>query len=479
MRKQLTLGTKLMASFGALILLVLVVGITSLRVSSDLSSDLDNAVNVIAKMQLLAGQISTATSDMTALERGVAFSTVLQQPDKADAFKRQFQESELLVRKRLDEFSSLPGSAEIRNELEQLRREQESVRQAHDELVSLLANQQMDLALTEFDAKLLPKLNNMSARAKKLVQIQGAHLASVAQGAEHKKAQVRWVISFLIALGVVAGIAVVVVLRRTTMALRRLTVEISSAAEQVSGASSQISASSQLLAEGASRQAGSLEETSASSQEMSSMTQRNAENTRVATSLMSEVDKKISEANHTLADMVVSMKDINGSSEKIARIIKVIDEISFQTNILALNAAVEAARAGEAGMGFAVVADEVRNLAQRCAVAAKDTASLIEDSISTSNEGTAKLNKLSGSITSITESAARVKKLVDEVNLGSQEQATGVEHIANALTQMEQVVQQVAASAEESASASETMTDQAHKMSGIVDRLALLVGNSK
>src|SRR5207342_1997764 len=129
----------------------------------------------------------------------------------------------------------------------------------------------------------------------------------------------------------------------------------------------------------------------------------------------------IEEANQHLAAMMESMKEINGSSERISKIIRVIDEIAFQTNILALNAAVEAARAGEAGMGFAVVADEVRNLAQRSAQAAKDTATLIEESIANSNDGNSKLEQVANAITGITEKTVRVKTLVDEVHLGSQE----------------------------------------------------------
>src|SRR5579862_6160682 len=130
--------------------------------------------------------------------------------------------------------------------------------------------------------------------------------------------------------------------------------------------------------------------------------------------------------------MVVAMGEINTQSGKISKIIKVIDENAFQTNILTLNAAVEAARAGEAGMGFAVVADEVRNLAQRCAQAAKDTAELIEESIAKSNGGQATVDQVATAIRSITVESAKVKTLVDEVNLGSQEQARGIEQISKA-----------------------------------------------
>jgi hypothetical protein len=124
---------------------------------------------------------------------------------------------------------------------------------------------------------------------------------------------------------------------------------------------------------------------------------------------MQKTGEDSSESNRALDRMVEQMKEIDGSSHKIARIIKVIDEIAFQTNILALNAAVEAARAGEAGLGFAVVADEVRNLAQRCAQAARDTAALIEESIATAGDGNAKLDQMAGAVRSVTESAVRVK----------------------------------------------------------------------
>ena len=479
MRRKATIGTKLFISSGVMLALLLVMGLTSLKVSSGLSKELDNAVNSIARKQLLAGQISTAAADMNALERGIAFNTVLQQPDKASAFKQQFLATEGRVEQYLESFKSLMKDTDSKAELEAVQNQYASIKTANQGFLQMLEKQQMDQALKAFDETLLPKLNEMSASAKKLVDGQGEQLAAVANSAESTKTSSRWITLILILLSSAVGVGVILLVRSITHTLRHLTWQMESCAEQVSDASGQISQSSQSLAQGMSRQAGSLQETSASSQQMSSMTQRNAANTVKVATLMDTVDGRVAEANKTLDQMVLSMKDINGSSVKIARIIKVIDEISFQTNILALNAAVEAARAGEAGMGFAVVADEVRNLAQRCAQAASDTESLIEESIGTSNEGTQKLNRMAEAIKSITQSTIEVKRLVGEVNSGSQEQAKGIEHIAGAMTQMEQVTQQAAANAEESASASETMSAQAETMAHVVRQLVEMVGVSE
>jgi uncharacterized protein Yka (UPF0111/DUF47 family) len=260
-----------------------------------------------------------------------------------------------------------------------------------------------------------------------------------------------------------------------TRALGKIVRELAEVAHQVAGGASEISGSAETLAQGASRQAASLEETSSSSEEINSMASQNAQNSKSAADNVVEASQRIGEANRNLEQMVASMNEINASSDQISKIIKVIDEIAFQTNILALNAAVEAARAGQAGLGFAVVADEVRNLAQRCAQAARDTAALIEESIAKSNDGKAKLDRVSAAVQSITESAGKAKTLVDEVKLGSEEQARGIEQISKAITQIQDVTQSTAAQAEKSAAASRELSTHAQAINLVVLRLGAMV----
>jgi methyl-accepting chemotaxis protein len=472
-----TIGGRLTLAFGALGLSTLLLAATALAVGSRLGRQLDNVVNKTAREQVLAGQISTAATEMLAAARGIAFSTVLQEADKAASFKKRFNAAESDGGTGVRALQPIV-SRDLRSDVDSIDEELRAVSRQHREFTSMLDSQQMDSALKFFDATMVPRLNAVTDQAKRLAVSARGNLEAVARDAAAQEAWLRWVTLLLIACCCAVGAGVVYNIRNTTTALRRITGKMAGSARAVADASEQITSTSRTLAQGASRQAASLEETSSSGQEMSAMTQRNAENAGQAMALMTGVDKAVKDANHSLDQMLVSMSEINGSSEKIARIIKVIDEISFQTNILALNAAVEAARAGEAGMGFAVVADEVRNLAQRCAQAARDTAGLIEDSIRTSTSGGARLNDMAGVIRSITTSASEVSRLVDEVNHGSQEQARGVEHIARTLTQVEQVTQQTAAAAEESAGAAGSMDVQARTMKELVEELVTLVGRA-
>jgi methyl-accepting chemotaxis protein/methyl-accepting chemotaxis protein-1 (serine sensor receptor) len=245
---------------------------------------------------------------------------------------------------------------------------------------------------------------------------------------------------------------------------------------EVASASAQVATSSQSLAQGASEQAASLQETSASSEQIRAMAHRNSADLMEATKLTVQADGVATRAQQSLGHLQNAMDLINASSGKVARIIRVIDEIAFQTNILALNAAVEAARAGEAGLGFAVVAEEVRNLAQRCAQAAKDTTELIDESSARAADGKATVDEVAKAVLAISEESAKIRRLVESVHQGGQEQLRGVEQVARTVAQMQQMTQGIAAGAEESASASEEMSSQAQLLAESIEDLNQLVG---
>jgi hemerythrin-like metal-binding protein len=280
--------------------------------------------------------------------------------------------------------------------------------------------------------------------------------------------------TFALVVAVVWGIV-----RKLNFSLHTIAGSLDSGSEQVASAAAQVSAASQTLAEGSSEQAASIEETSASLEEMSSMTKRNAENAQKANDLAKQTRVAADKGAADMQTMSAAMEAIKVSSDGIAKIIKTIDEIAFQTNILALNAAVEAARAGEAGLGFAVVADEVRNLAQRSAQAAKETAAKIEGAISKTGQGVEISKKVAEALNEIVTKARQVDELAAEVASASHEQTQGITQINTAVGQMDKVTQSNAASAEECAAAAEELNAQAIVMKESVDELLKLVGGSE
>jgi methyl-accepting chemotaxis protein len=282
------------------------------------------------------------------------------------------------------------------------------------------------------------------------------------------------VLAGILASLLAGGVLAYVIVGSVTRVLRHSVSQLGTGAGQVASAAQHVAASARSLSEGATDQATSIEETSASMEQVASMTRRNAETGSQAARTMAETERLVQDANRAFAGMVASMDGIKAASQKVSRIIKTIDELAFQTNVLALNAAVEAARAGEAGMGFAVVADEVRSLAQRSAQAARDTADLIAESLSTAEEGHQRVADVTTAMDAITGSAARVKALIDDVSAASQQQTQGIDRVSGILAQMAAVTQRTAASAEESSAASEQLATQADSMIEVVDLLAML-----
>ena len=248
--------------------------------------------------------------------------------------------------------------------------------------------------------------------------------------------------------------------------------------QQINAASGQIASASQELASSCSEQAASVAETSSTLEESSSVVKQTTENTRQAAQLSALARNSADKGNAEMKEMTGSISEIRNSSEQMGKIIKVIDEIAFQTNILALNAAVEAARAGEAGLGFAVVAEEVRNLAQRSAQAAKDTSAIIETNIRLSQHGSEVVRRVADSLGDIVVQTKKVSELMNEIAAASQEQTQGISQIAKAISQIEQTTQENSATSEEAAASAEELSAQANSVKDIVLQLVLLVNGS-
>jgi len=333
--------------------------------------------------------------------------------------------------------------------LKQIADCESAIKSYGESLASFVTVWKRQAALTEERATVgrvvLAQAKAVAMKEMELVE-QGAHEAGNMLGLS------AWVVAIGLVSGIVVGIATATGMTRSvTRAINTIVENLTSGAEQTSAAAGQVSSSSQQLAEGASEQAASLEETSSSLEEMSSMTMRNTENANKAKTMAVQARESADTGSHDMEQMSKAMEEIKNSSAAISKIIKTIDEIAFQTNILALNAAVEAARAGDAGAGFAVVADEVRSLAQRAAMAARDTAGMIEDAIVKTNRGVDLSTKVGAALGDIT-SRAR---------------------------QMDKVVQASASNAEETAASSEQLNAQAMTMKEVVGELASVVHGSE
>jgi|SRR5579871_1560996 len=475
MKKHYGLRTKLFACFGFVLVVAALTAIYSLSTIEALRKELRQEVSLSSLRLDQSRQIEIGLATMRTALRGISLFSMSNNPSGVDTARATFEKASAQMREVLDKTEETGLSAQDAEAVRTIRSGLEQWMGSFPEFVTLCTTGHADEALRVTLQKTSPIIDSIQRSAAAFGDANRAARDRAIVRVEDELERNTLVTVVLTMLVFLAGGGAFPIAGRLVRVLKEAVGSLAAGAEQIACASAQISGASQSLAQGSSEQAASLEETSASAEEINAMAHRSAENAERAVAIVIDSTARVGEANRSLDLMLAAMAEISTSSDKISKIIKAIDEIAFQTNILALNAAVEAARAGDAGMGFAVVADEVRNLAQRSATAAKDTASLIEESMAKSHEGKSKVEGVASAIHAITEDAGKLKSLVDEVQVGSQEQARGIDQISRAVAQMQQVTQNTAASAEESASAALELNSQFEGLKAVADQLTAIL----
>lgn len=472
---KLTIPRKLMGCFGAMLLLTLVLAYSSISTTTNIQTVSDRATQQSARALELVGEINTGLANARFAQRGVILYSMAQDAPEAETQRVRFQKEAGGIRNGLTELRTLLADDARLRSVDDFEGALRNYTDLAEQIRGAAVAGQTATAMEILKSKSKPVGAAMEKIANQLADHERTQMKDSRSQVAAAVTGAKGVDAVLVLIAVCFGAVVFFVVRRVGEVLRCTASGLAEISDRVHGAADQIATGGNSLAAGASEQAAALEETSASSNELSAMTVRGAENSRAAAKTVAESDQKMNQALQSLEHMVSSMQQLDASSIKVSKIIKVIDEIAFQTNILALNAAVEAARAGAAGAGFAVVADEVRSLAKRCAGAASETSELIEGSVTSTREGLVQVEQVTQAIRQIALSGAAVKVLVDEVSTGSQEQAQGIEQISRAIVQMNTVTQNTAATAEESASASQEMLAQMGALKQMADDLLEMV----
>jgi methyl-accepting chemotaxis protein/methyl-accepting chemotaxis protein-1 (serine sensor receptor) len=486
----MSISRKLFFVFAGMMGLMLTMGAASLFSVSELSGDLDHAINSTAKRMELAGNLTTSFQQMRAEARGEEISYIFASLDTKGectvchdqafigAQHEKFRIAGAHAMQNVKQLAAMASTNAEQKTALSLQQGLERWTRFYDQYRVLAAAGKFLEGNEVMQGSIYPILDENDKTAAELVKQQEEALLVSSEMAAASVTRNRWQAIALPLLGLAGGLLMAWQGKVMVTSLQKVAARLSAGSRRVAVAAAQISQTSQTLAAGASEQAASIEEASSSSQLVNSMARTNLDSSEQAAGLVAKSRQQFGEARKSLDQMVVAMNEITQQSGRISKIIKVIDEIAFQTNILALNAAVEAARAGETGLGFAVVADEVRTLAQRCAQAAKDTAAMIDESIAKSSGGKARVDQLALVIGQTIRESGTLESLVDQVNTGSVEQARNIDQVSNAMSQVSQVTQTNAASAEESAAAARELDGQSEQLLELVEKLTAMVGGT-
>ncbi len=469
-----TIGRRIVGGFAAVLVIAALVGTFALsrtraidRATTDLTARTLPSLVIFGNIESLVKEnFINTTQHINATDETKMAAIEKEMTVKSETLTALYKEVEPLL-----------DSEEAKRTYELIKPERAAYRDARTQVIGLSRKDEKAAALAALDAKLYPVFQRYTAALQACIRVNrtDADRSAKDTAVSIRQTRVGVPVGTLIAVLVGATLAYFIT-RRINRVLWHVSDEVREGAKQVSGAATQVNTASQSLAQGTNEQAASLEETSASLEEITSMTSRNAESAANAKGLANLARTAAETGSGDMQAMTSAMDAIKASSDNIAKIIKTIDEIAFQTNILALNAAVEAARAGEAGAGFAVVAEEVRALAQRCAQAARETTTSIEDSIQKAGRGVDISGKVAVGLGQIVENARKVDELIGEIATASREQTQGLNQIVTAVSQMDKVTQSLAAGAEESAASAEELHGQAMSLESAISELDRLVG---
>jgi methyl-accepting chemotaxis protein len=474
----MTIGKKLFIGSGAMLLRLLAMAVSCLVSIGRLGSELDAAEKLTGRKLYLYGEMMTEVNMAQANMRGIILFTLMGDSAGVQQNVESLDAQIATMFKDAREVTPLNTTARGRELAASFGAQLRKLSQLSRAIKDLCAAGKTKEAAMILSGAAVSTIDVLQKSATEMRDRQQEHLEASAQKGDQEISRARWTAWSLALVSVLIGIVILKVINGMSKQLRHATSQLAEGASQISAAAAQVASGSQSLARGASEEAASIEETSASAEEIAAMTEQNTESAHDCSKLMvraQEIGKSGRAAAQQLGE---TMDAINSSSQEISKILKVIDDISFQTNILALNAAVEAARAGESGAGFAVVADEVRSLARRCAEAAAATTELVTRSVATAQEGNLKLQAVNNSLGQSAQIRIDVQTVSDRVSKYSDEQRQCIRQISQAVHQLGDVAQSTASGAEESASASEELSAQAQALGQIVLELQALVGGA-
>jgi methyl-accepting chemotaxis protein/methyl-accepting chemotaxis protein-1 (serine sensor receptor) len=476
------LKLKLLVCFGVILAVAMIASVESLSTTRGVQGQVADIVGSGSRLDQ-ARQITIAIANMRSATRGVTLFTVEKNPDQVEKARSVFDSSAGQIADAIQRMDAADLSPHDREAVGAIRTGLEQWRANFQEFAALCAAGKGEEAHQLTLQKTTPIMDALQKSAIQLGQGNADRqkaATGVATGALDRIGETTKLFAGGFALlSALIGFGVYWIVAGLFRALRGTAESLLVGAREVAGSGTELSSGSQSLAQGSSRQAACLDATSVSVGEIAGLTKQNAAMAQECAETMARAQEIGRGGLGAVAQLSETMNAMKASSDKISKVLSVIDGVAFQTNILALNAAVEAARAGEAGAGFAVVADEVRSLAQRSAQAAKDTAELVEGNDSKVHEAASRLEAVLGLLQQSAGIRGEVQRIAERLAESSEEQSKRIERVVGAIDEMRQVTQRSAAAAQHSSAAAAELNHHSAALEDIAGRLTAVIGGDR